>query len=83
MDKAKDYPPPGELADADDTLAWDRERHGRMADHATPDDTVRVTRAEPSPVRDAARFPDFEEFGRAPHRRETRYGGVDENPETD
>lgn len=74
MTARKEYPPLGELADENDTLAWDRERHGRMADHARPDNTVPVERI----------VSEFQE--NAPHglkHRETRYGGVDESPETD
>lgn len=39
-------PPLGALADDDDQLGWDREKHGTFAEHATPDDTVRTMPAD-------------------------------------
>lgn len=40
-----DSPAHGELADEADEKSWDRDRDGRMRDHATPDDAVPVERA--------------------------------------
>ena len=40
---SNEFPAPDELADEDDQLSWNRERDGKMADHATPDDVVKVT----------------------------------------
>lgn len=45
VERAKDFPPLDSLADPEDTLGWDREKHGRMADAAAPDDAVQVERA--------------------------------------
>lgn len=33
-------PDPKELADEEDELAWDREKHGKMRDHSMPDNFV-------------------------------------------
>lgn len=34
----EENPDPGTLADDQDELGWDVERHGRMRDHATDDE---------------------------------------------
>lgn len=34
------FPDPEMLADDKDELAWDREKHGKMIDFATPDGVV-------------------------------------------
>jgi hypothetical protein len=41
-----DTPPLDQLADAADSLGWDREKHGTYAEHATPDDTVTTVPAD-------------------------------------
>lgn len=41
-------PAHNELADEDDELGWDRERHGRMRDQDTDDDTVLTVPLGPS-----------------------------------
>lgn len=38
----KENPPLDQLADDEDELGWDREKHGRMRDYATPDDTIQT-----------------------------------------
>lgn len=42
-------PAPDQLADDHDQAAWDRDKHGRMADHATTDDTVTTRPWHPEP----------------------------------
>lgn len=37
-----------ELADEDDELGWDREKHGRMRDQDTDDDMVLTVPLKPS-----------------------------------
>jgi len=46
MTTPDDRPPLGELADEDDTLGWDRSKHGTFAEHAAPDDAVTTVPAE-------------------------------------
>jgi len=41
-----DTPPLDQLADAADSLGWDREKHGTYAEHATPDDEVKTVDAD-------------------------------------
>lgn len=41
---ANEYPDQDKLADDEDELGWDREKHGRMKDAAKPDDNVRTVR---------------------------------------
>lgn len=41
-----DGPPLGELADENDTLGWDREKHGTFAEHAADDDMVQTMSAD-------------------------------------
>lgn len=39
-------PPLDELADENDTLGWDREKHGTFAEHAADDDAVPTMSAD-------------------------------------
>jgi hypothetical protein len=49
-----EHPDPGQLADNRDELGWDRDAHGRMADHAAPDDAVpTVAYEDPAEAGDA------------------------------
>lgn len=41
-----DTPKLTELADSDDQLGWERDKHGRMADAAAPDDAVPTVPAD-------------------------------------
>ena len=41
-------PPHDQLADDQDELGWDREKHGRMRDHAAPDDAVETVPYDPA-----------------------------------
>lgn len=42
-----DLPPHDQLADEDDELGWDREKHGKMIDAATEDNTVATVEYDP------------------------------------
>jgi hypothetical protein len=47
MTEPRDYPPEelpahDRLADENDELGWDVNEHGRMVDHAAPDDAVQT-----------------------------------------
>lgn len=43
MPDPTEYPDPEKLADEDDQLGWDINKHGRMKDYSTPDTEVEET----------------------------------------
>ena len=48
MGNPNEYPAPDELADAEDSDSWSKDRDGHMKDFATSDDTVETEDYDPT-----------------------------------